>query len=112
MIAVALFFDVLQALLDLIGIGWILVFLSYPTFWLWFKIHGINFFSAKRAKTIGLNLVGEGLTAGIWVGMTWTVVRIALDYKIKETASESVGRVVGSIRPKSADNDREMKKAA
>jgi hypothetical protein len=84
MIGVALLFDAIQALLDLIAIGWIFVPVAYFTFWLWFKFKGINFFSAKRGAVIGAGVAFELLTAGILPAMTFTVARIALDYKIKK----------------------------
>lgn len=84
MIGVALFYDAAQALLDLVGIGWLLVPVAYFHFWLWFKFHDINFFSAKRGATIGVGAALEFVTAGIMPAMTFTVARIALDYKIKK----------------------------
>lgn len=83
MIGVALFYDAAQALLDLVGIGWLLVPVAYFHFWLWFKLHGISFFSAKRGATIGVGAALEVVTAGIMPAMTFTVAKIALDYKMK-----------------------------
>jgi hypothetical protein len=107
MIAVALFYDALQALLDLIAIGWLFVPVAYMHFWLWFKLKGIDFFSAKRASTIGAGMVFELLTAGILPAMTFTVARIAFDHKVKQAGAQ----VVGNIKP-SADNQSDIEEAA
>lgn len=84
MIAVALFFDVLQGLLLPIGLGWFVPFISYPTFWLWFKLHDIKFFSMKRASTLGIGALIE-LIPGLDLlpAFTFTVAKIALAAKIQ-----------------------------
>jgi hypothetical protein len=85
MIVVALFFDALQALLMLVGIGWFVPIISYPTFWLWFRFRGLNFFSLKRASVLGIGALIELIPGlNILPAFTLTVARIALKEKIKE----------------------------
>lgn len=85
MIAVALFFDTLQALLTPVVIGYFVPIISYPTFWLWFKMKGLNFFSLKRAPVLGIGAFIE-LIPGLDLlpAFTFTVARIALAEKIQE----------------------------
>ncbi|MBX4198837.1 hypothetical protein KW800_00985 [Candidatus Parcubacteria bacterium] len=87
MIAVALFFDAMQALLDFIFLGWLLVPpVAIFTFWLWFKLKGLDFFTARRGKLIGASVVIKLIPflgdLPVWTGL---IARIALDYKIKKT---------------------------
>ena len=84
MCGVALFYDVLQILLSWIGIGWLIIPIFYLHFWLWFKIHGIKFFTMKRAKSLGIGAFLEFITAGIAPAFFVNVLTIALDYKVKE----------------------------
>lgn len=112
MIGVAAFFDALQAILSWIFLGWLIIPVEYGTFWLWFKFNGINFFSMKRAKTLGIGALIEIVTAGIFPAFTAVVARIAFTSKIKEaTGSGGVGRVVGSIG-QNVDNQSNLEKAA
>jgi hypothetical protein len=65
MVATALFFDVLGALINLIpGLGQVLaIFIAWAgqaTFWLWFKMHGVSYGTKKRAVSV---------TAGFIIGM-------------------------------------------
>lgn len=84
MIAVALLFDALQAILLAVGVGWFVPFVSYPTFGLWFMFHGLNFFALKRAPTLGIGAIIE-LIPGIDMlpAFTFTVARIALANKLQ-----------------------------
>lgn len=103
MIGVALFFDTLQALLTPVIIGYFVPIISYPTFWLWFRLHGISFFSKKRASTLGVGALFE-IIPGLDVlpAFTFTVTRIALDAKFKEEATDAIlGRVAARVgKPK------------
>lgn len=87
MVTVALFLDVLQVLLNFLLMGWLVPIFFYGIFWLWFRMRGLSFFSLKRAPTLGIGAVIELIP---WVDdlpmFTFTVVRIALDYKIKKVA--------------------------
>jgi hypothetical protein len=91
MIGVALFFDTIQALLTPLIIGYFVPIISYPTFWLWFRRHGINFFAKKRAATVGVGVLFE-IIPGLDVlpAFTFTVMRIALDSKFKESVTDSI----------------------
>jgi hypothetical protein len=109
MIAVALFFDVLQALLTPIVIGYFVPVIAYPTMWLWFKMHGIDFISMKRAKTLGFGALIE-LIPGLDVlpAFTLTVARIALDAKIKQTLSHPMS----SASKRAQSTEEELDRAA
>ncbi|MFA5736677.1 MAG: hypothetical protein WC893_00730 [Candidatus Paceibacterota bacterium] len=60
MVIVALIYDGLQALIDLISvgtIGWLvnpfINFWSFLTFWFWFKLKGLSFAKPNKALTMG-----------------------------------------------------------
>ncbi|GEM_PF-4132983 len=91
MTAVALFYDVLQILLALIFLGWLILPIAYLTFFVWFKIHGLNFLSLKRAPTIGVGFLLEFISAGIIPAITFAVLRVALDSKMKKI----IGKIPG-----------------
>lgn len=118
MAGVALFLDTLKALLDFILMGWIVLPFYYMTFWLWFKMHGLNYFSLRRAPTHVLGFAIE-LIPGISVlpAMTFAVVRVALDAKFKESVSDNIiGRTIEKytarkIRPERTDTE-EIDRAA
>ena len=64
MVGVALFYDVIQAGLDLLPfVGWILSPLvsipAFLTFYIWFKIYGRNFMTPKRALAMGAGVIIE-----------------------------------------------------
>ena len=84
MVGVALFYDVLQILLDLLAVGWIITPIAYLTFIVWFKIHRLSFLSLKRAPTLGVGALLEIFSAGLIPAITFTVLRIALDQKLKK----------------------------
>lgn len=111
MVSVALFFDALQIAFSWIGLGFLLIPIEYGTFWLWFKFNNVNFFSMKRAKTLGIGALVETATAGIFPAFTAVVARIALTSKIKDTINPNNGKVAGSIEP-NVDNRRDGRRAA
>lgn len=85
MIGTALFFDALQALLTPIGIGLLVPVISYPTFWLWFKLKGLSFFSLKRAPVLGFGALIELIPGfSMLPAFTFTVARIALTNKLQD----------------------------
>ena len=64
MVGAALFYDVIQAGLDLLPfVGWILSPLvsipAFLTFYIWFKIYGRNFMTPKRALAMGAGVIIE-----------------------------------------------------
>lgn len=103
MVGTALFFDGFQTLLNFILMGWLVTPLAFLTFYLWFRMKGVNFASAKRAGTMGLGFLIEIMpiinTLPAW---TLAVVLIILDIKKKE--------LVGNSKP--ADNPEAQDKAA
>ncbi len=80
---VALLYDAIQIIFVWMGIGWLIIPIFYIHFWMWFRMHGIKFFTKKRAKSFGIGAVLEILTAGIVPAFTFNVISVALDYKIK-----------------------------
>lgn len=91
MAATALFFDMLQALLTPIFLGWMVTPIAYGTFGLWFRMRGLNFFTLKRARTLGIGFVIEMIPGlDVLPTITYTVVRVALDTKFKESVSDSI----------------------
>lgn len=91
MVGVALFFDTLQALLTPIFMGWLVMPVAYGTFWLWFKMKGLNFFTMKRAPTLGIGALLE-IIPGIDVipAITFTVIRVALDSRFKAASTDAI----------------------
>ena len=84
MIAVALFFDALQALLTFIFMGWLAGIFAGLTFYLWFKIHGISFMKPKRLATFGGTALIEIIPfLSVIPAWTFAVAYLALDSKIK-----------------------------
>ena len=114
MIVTALFFDTIQDFLLPLGIGYFIPVVAYPTFWLWFKIHGISFFSMKRAPTIGIGALIElipGLDA--LPALTATVARIALTSKAEAVVSETKGKVLPfKPRNQTDESTEDLSKAA
>lgn len=82
MISVALFYDVIQILFSWMGLGWLIMPIFYLHFWFWFKIHGVKFFTMKRAKGLGIGGLLEAATAGIIPGFTFNVFMIAMDNRL------------------------------
>lgn len=103
MIVVALFFDTIQALLTPVLVGYFVPIISYPTFWLWFKMKGLNFFTMKRAPTMAVGALLE-IIPGVDVipAFTFTVIRVALDAKFKEVTTDAIIERVAkrSTKPK------------
>ena len=86
MVAVAFFYDLLQILFSYIGLGWLIIPVAYGTFILWFRTYKKNFLSLKRAPTLAGGAILELFSAGIIPSITYTVLRVALDSKIKKIA--------------------------
>ena len=97
MIVVAVFFDVLQWLLAFVFMDWLAGLYAFLTFYVWFKVRGMNFATPKRAGTLG----GAGLIEMIPVisalpAWTAAIVILALDSKIKKVLPPSVQKAVSS----------------
>ena len=87
MIVVALFFDALQALLTFIFMGWAVGIFAGLTFYVWFKMHGLNFATPKRAATFGAGFIIE-IIPFLSALPAWTlaIIILALDSKLKKFA--------------------------
>lgn len=90
MIAVALFYDAIQAFINLIPfLGQILSSLiglfAFLTFYLWFKLKGLNFATAKRAGYLGGGFMIELLPlVNMLPAWTLTITLLAMDSKTKK----------------------------
>ena len=85
MIAVALFFDALQALLTLIFMGWLVGIFAALTFYVWFKSHGISFMKPKRLFAFGGATIAEVIPfLSVLPAWTAAVSYLALQSKIQE----------------------------
>jgi hypothetical protein len=84
MIATALFFDALQAVLTLIFMGWLVGIFAALTFWLWFRMHGISFMQPKRLMAFGgASLIEVIPILSALPAWTFAVSYLALSSKIK-----------------------------
>lgn len=90
MISVALFYDAIQIVFSWLGVGWIIMPVFYLHFWMWFRTHGIKFFTTKRAKGMGFGGILEALTAGIIPAFTFNVLMAAMDHKTTEVGEDIV----------------------
>ena len=87
MIAVALFYDVLQWLLTLLFMGWLAGIFAGLTFYVWFKLHGINFMKPKRFIVFGgASLIEMFPILPLSALPAWTaaVTYLALNSKLQE----------------------------
>jgi hypothetical protein len=64
-------------------------------FLIWFKTKGISIISkkqiGKQAANLGLNFIGEGVTAGVWVGVTVSVILTIGFSRAEDTLGVSLG---------------------
>ncbi|MDO8569321.1 MAG: hypothetical protein Q7R89_00840 [bacterium] len=89
MICTALFYDALQILLAFLFIGWVVGIFAFLTFYVWFKLRGLNFMKPKRFLTFGITSVIEmlpSLLIPLSALPTWTaaITYLALDSKLKK----------------------------
>lgn len=79
--------------------GWIVSPIAFLTFYLWFKLRGIKFATAKRSGVMGVGFILELIpllnTLPAW---TLSVILVIMDIKMKP--------------PKPADNSQSLDKAA
>ena len=92
-IGTALFFDFALGLIGLVPLigqasAWIFSIFPLMTFWLWFKIRGMNFMTPKRALTLPGAYIIEALPF-INILPGWTAAVLILIY------SERIKQVVG-----------------
>lgn len=84
MVAVAIFYDVLQWFLAFVFLGWAVIPIAYGTFAIWFRMHGVKFFTSKRIGSLGVGAFLEFISAGIIPSITFNVLVVALDNKAKK----------------------------
>ncbi len=91
MVATAIFFDVLQIALALIALDWLVGIFGFLTFFVWFKLNGISFWSPKRAAAMSSAAILEAFPF-LSSLPTWTaaVAIITLDTKAKQVAKKSL----------------------
>jgi len=86
MVIVALFFDVLNALFNLIVMYWVVTIIAYLTFFVWFLIHGIFFWKPKRLLAAGGSFIIEIIPViSVLPAITAAVLVIALDAKARQS---------------------------
>jgi ABC-type microcin C transport system permease subunit YejB len=126
MIVVAIFFDVLQALLTFVFMGWLVGIFAGLTFYLWFRLRGMSFMKPKRFLTFGAASIIEMfplLPLSALPAWTGAIVFLALDSKIKKivpTGLQNITKpndVLPFARRKASSNEAEssttkFKKAA
>ena len=89
MVAVALFYDVLQWFLAFIFMGWLVGIFAGLTFYVWFKIRGMSFMKPKRFAIFGTGSVIEMfplIPLSALPAWTAAIVILALDSKVKKIA--------------------------
>lgn len=96
MAATALFYDALQVVLAYVFAGWLVMPIFYLHFTVWFWMKGLKFFQMKRAPTVAIGSLLEFVTFGIIPSFTFIVLRVSLDYRIREVLPESVNKVISS----------------
>lgn len=90
MIVAALLFDAVQAIINLLPIaGQILSgfvsFFAFMTFWLWFRLNGLKFTSAKRVSYMGGGFILELIPIlNMLPAWTLAVFLLCADFKIKQ----------------------------
>ena len=91
MISTALFFDILQWLLEFLFMGWLITIFAHLTFFVWLKTKGVSYINFKASRIVTL-LVGTILDLIPVVGFcAWTVMilKITSEYKVKKLVPES-----------------------
>lgn len=88
MIAVAIVFD-LMALIPVVGavVGGVV---GVVLFGFWFYTKGVPLISPRYFLRWLLNLVGEGVSVGLWAGMTFGVILIIAATRAEDAAGVSV----------------------
>lgn len=122
MISVAFFYDLVQALFDLLHfipvvgnviatiVTALLSVVAWLTFYVWFKMHGVHFHTAKRAITMGAGFLIE-LIPILNILPVWTlaVVLIFLTArmpKIVQTVAGAKNVAVAGGTPSAGTNER------
>ena len=99
MIIVAFFYDALQMLLAFIFLGWVVGIFAGLTFYIWFKIHGLNFMKPKRFLTFGIASIIEMfpiIPLSALPAWTLAIVILALDSKIKQVLPASAQKATST----------------
>ena len=97
MVVVALFYDVLGALLEPVAMYWLVSIFYFLTFLLWFGLHGINFWKPKRVLAMMTSFFIELIPIiSILPAMTLAVLVVALDTKIKKILPAPIDKVISS----------------
>ena len=109
MLATAVLFDVVQALINLIPVvGQILSFFisifAFMTFWLWFKMYGVSFSKGKNLKNLGFGFLIEMIpVVDILPAWTFAVFRLIAAKKLEDmTQNVPVAGKVIQMKEKTA----------
>ncbi len=108
MIIVAIIFDAVQALINLIPIvGQVLSFFisifSFLTFYVWFKMNGISFAKPKRALKFGGGMLVEAIPIlNVLPALTLSVFMMISETRMKKVLSQIPGgnKIALVIKPK------------
>lgn len=93
MLGVAIFFDALGALLNLIFMYWIVTIVAYPTFWLWFHFKGIKLLTPKRLSIQGGTFLAEIIPFfSALPAITAMVALTIMSTKVKEVKEDKEGQ--------------------
>jgi hypothetical protein len=85
MIGTAIFFDMLQILLDFLLMGWLVTIFGSLTFWLWFKLHGYSFTKPSRLAGSLVTMVIDVVPVLGWFAWTIAITTFVLKNKIQES---------------------------
>lgn len=87
MFSTAIFFDVLQWLLAFLFMDWLVSIFAFLTFYVWFKMRGLKFATAKRTGTMAGAFIVE-IVPFLAMLPAWTsaIVILGLDSKVKKVA--------------------------
>jgi hypothetical protein len=108
LISVAVFFDTIQALLNLIpiigtAIAWIMSIIAWLTFYIWFKIKGVSFQNEKYYKKLLLGGLIEGLPIiNFLPSWTITVIRLIRESRKEDSANKKKDAAKASNKEKAA----------
>jgi hypothetical protein len=87
MLGTAVFFDMAQWLLSFIVMGWLVNIFAIFTFFLWFALHGVNFFKRNPLKKLGwisvVALIKLIPVLGAWIVVGWSGTVLRIIYMVK-----------------------------
>lgn len=106
LISVAIFYDAMQAILNLIplignAIAWVMSIIAWLTFYIWFKIKGVSFQDAKYYKKLLLGGLIEAIPIVNFLP-SWTITVIRL---IRESRKEDLANEKKKVAAKTSNDE-------